>query len=256
MLEKKQLLLLRLEQIGQTLANSRHALALIGLGSVGLELDRLDDHSDLDFFVIVEPGYKSQYLHELEWLTSVAPTAYYFQNTPDGFKLLYADGVFCEFAVFEPLELAGIPFAPGRVVWKRPEISEAIAIPQRASAPPARQGVNWHVGEALTNLYIGLERWQRGEKLSAARFIQGLAVDRLLELVEMVEPAQAGAEDPFNPARRFEQRYPGVARRLPDFVQGYEHSPESALAILKFLERHFPVNPAIAQAIRALCGDL
>jgi hypothetical protein len=36
-------------------------------------------------------------------------------------------------------------------------------------------------------------------------------------------------------------------------MQGYERSPQSAQAILDFLENHFPVNPAIAQAIRALC---
>jgi lincosamide nucleotidyltransferase B/F len=256
LLEKKQLLLIRLDQIAQSLSRCEHALAIIGLGSAGLELERLDNHSDLDFFVIVEPGYKSQFIHELDWITSVAPTAYYFQNTADGYKLLYADGVFCEFAVFTLEELAEIPFAPGRMVWKRLEVEDQIAIPRRFSAPRLMQGVNWQVGEALTNLYIGLERWQRGEKLSAARFIQGYALDRVLELVEMVEPPRPGLEDPFTRERRFEQRFPGVTRRLPEFVQGYDRSPESALAILKFLERHFPVNPAIAQAVRALCGDL
>ena len=37
------LLLKRLDEIGQSLEQSSHALALIGLGSVGLELHRLDD---------------------------------------------------------------------------------------------------------------------------------------------------------------------------------------------------------------------
>ena len=40
------------------------------------------------------------------------------------------------------------------------------------------------LGEALTNLYVGMAREKRGEKLSAMRFIQGYAVDRLLELAE------------------------------------------------------------------------
>ena len=43
-------LLKRLDDIGQSLERSGHALALIGLGSVGVELDRLDSYSDLDFF--------------------------------------------------------------------------------------------------------------------------------------------------------------------------------------------------------------
>jgi lincosamide nucleotidyltransferase len=53
-----QSLLKRLNEIGHSLEKSGHALALIGLGSVGLELDRLDSYSDLDFFVIVENGHK------------------------------------------------------------------------------------------------------------------------------------------------------------------------------------------------------
>jgi hypothetical protein len=35
-------------------------------------------------------------------------------------------------------------------------------------------------------------------------------------------------------------------------MQGYDRSPESAAAILAFLEQHWEVNPAIARAIRAL----
>jgi len=250
---KKEQLLLRLNQIGQSLARSGHALALIGLGSTGLDLERLDEFSDLDFFVIAAPGKKAEVLRRLNWLSEIAPLAFYFQNTSDGYKVLFADGVFCEFAVFEIEELRAVPFAPGRVVWKRPEVDDQIAVPVRSIQPPKAPDGRWQVGEALTNLYVGLERWQRGEKLSAARFIQGHAVDRVLELVELVEPAQLGQPDPFMRERRFEIRFPSVTRRLPEFVQGYDRSPQSALAILDFLERHFPVNPAIAQAIRNLC---
>ena len=49
-------LLARLDAIACSLEASGHAEALIGLGSVGLELDRLDEYSDLDFFAIVNPA--------------------------------------------------------------------------------------------------------------------------------------------------------------------------------------------------------
>jgi hypothetical protein len=52
----KQTLLARLDAIARSLEASGHAEALIGLGSVGLELDRLDEYSDLDFFAIVNPA--------------------------------------------------------------------------------------------------------------------------------------------------------------------------------------------------------
>src|SRR5436190_636792 len=95
------LLIARLNAIGASLAQSRGALALIGLGSVGTELERLDDYSDLDFFVIVEPGRKPDFIQNLDWLSRPGPIAYAFRNTAEGYKVLFEDGVFCEFAVFE-----------------------------------------------------------------------------------------------------------------------------------------------------------
>jgi hypothetical protein len=248
------LLLRRLDEIGHSLEQSDHALALIGLGSVGLELERLDAYSDLDFFVIVKPGYKQLYLDDLQWLKSLCPIAYYFANTRDGYKVLFADGIFCEFAVFEPDELQAIPFAPGRIVWKQPDVPATLSQPPMVPASAAKRDLDWSVGEALTNLLVGLAREKRGEKLAALRLIQGYAVDRVLELADHVEVAEGVAQDPFANERRFEQRHPGVARQLSAWLRGYEHNRESALSILAFLEQHFQVNTDIAAAIRELCA--
>jgi hypothetical protein len=73
----------------------------------------------------------------------------------------------------------------------------------------------WLVGEALTNLYVGLGRYRRGEKLSAARFIQNYAVDRILDLAARIEAEQPAFKDQFASERRFEQRFPELASRLP-----------------------------------------
>ncbi|MCI0395540.1 MAG: hypothetical protein L0332_21910 [Chloroflexi bacterium] len=249
---KQALLLRRLEEIGQSLEKTGKALALIGLGSVGRELDRLDEYSDLDFFVIVERGYKQSFIQNLEWLSSIYPIAYQFQNTVDGYKLLFQDGVFCEFAVFEEAELGTISFAAGRIVWQREGVGEANYQPV-VKAEPAPKSPEWSLGEALTNLYVGLGRYHRGEKLSALRFIQYYAVDRLMELSERIEAAAPVYVDSFASERRYEQRFPKIAQELPQFMQGYDRSPESARAILTFLDQHFVVNPAIKQAILSLC---
>ncbi len=249
-----EVLLARLEAIARSLEKSGHAEALIGCGSVGLELDRLDAYSDLDFFAVVEEGWKEHYLTHLEWLENVAPLVYVFRNTVDGFKLLYADGIFCEFAVFERHELLRIPYAPGRIVWKRPEVPDSIALPTVAGGAPEAKSPDWLLGEALTNLYVGLCRYRRGEKLSAARFIQGYAVDRVVDLAGSVETQGPAPRDIFSGERRFELRFPGIARLLPGMLQGYERTPESALTILAFLEQHFPVNQALADRIRELAG--
>lgn len=247
-------LLQRLDEIGQSLAQSGHALALIGLGSVGLELQRLDAYSDLDFFAIVEPGYKQVYLADLDWLSTLCPIAYSFQNTVDGYKVLFADGIFCEFAVFEPQELKEAAFAPGRIVWKQTQVTETLGQPMKKPAMPAKRHPDWLAGEALTNLYVGLGRERRGEKLSAMHLIQVHAVDRLLELAEQIEVAQPVAPDVFANERRFEQRYPGIAGQISSWMQGYARNRESALAILAFLEQHVAVNAAMAEAIRGLCA--
>lgn len=249
-----QTLIKRLDEIGLSLEHSRHALALISLGSVGLELDRLDAYSDLDFFAIIEPGYKQQYLTDLHWLSDIQPVAYAFQNTRDGYKLLFADGVFCEFAVFEPDELEQVTFSTGRVVWKQPHISETISQPKKVQAKQESHTQDWLLGEALTNLYVGLARDKRGEKLSAMRFIQTYAVDRLLEICGSIEKSQPGFQDEFSLERRFEQRFPQTSTHLPLWMQGYKHNRESALAILQYLEQHFEVNPIIAAAIREYCA--
>jgi hypothetical protein len=251
--DRKDLLLRRLDEIGHTLAASGHGLALLALGSVGVELDRLDAYSDLDFFVIVETGHKAAYLDSLDWLAAAHPITYAFQNTPDGYKLLFADGIFCENAIFEPQELADIPFAQGRVVWQVAGFDPSLVEPRVKYPKP--KTADWLLGEALTNLYVGMTRYRRGEKLSALRFVQGYAVDRVVELSAFIATEQPAHKDPFTPERRFEQRFPAIARHLPQFLQGYDATPDSTRAILAFLEQYFDVNPAIKAAILAMCNN-
>ncbi len=245
-------LLERLDAIGDSLKNSGSALALLGLGSVGVETERLDEYSDLDFFAIVKPGWKPRYLQNLDWLAAVHPLAYYFLNTEDGYKALFADGIFCEFAIFEPQELASIPFANGRFIWKDDTFDAS------SCAPPARQQPRrtqeWMLGEALTNLYVGMGRVHRGEMVSGTRFIQHYAINHVLGLTAYLETAQSATEDPFAAERRYERRYPQTAQHLPAFMQGYSRNAESALALLQFLEQHFEVNPAMSARIRELCN--
>jgi hypothetical protein len=251
------LLLQRLDAIGASLRDSGHALALLGLGSVGLEQERLDAHSDLDFFAIVEPGHKTRFIAQLDWLASAHPLAWHFRNTADGHKALMTDGVFCEFAVFEPDELAAIPFAPGRVVWCREGVDPSIATPRRLVPPNHLPDENWIVGEALSCLFVGLQRWHRGERLSAARFVQNHALDRLIELDALRNPAngQASHADPFNRERRLEQRQPALAEELSALVPGYANTPQAALAMLDALARRGAIlDTTLSDSIRAMAN--
>jgi hypothetical protein len=173
----------------------------------------------------------------------------------DGYKALFEDDIFCEFGVFEAHELRNIPFSRGRLIWKDDSFDESLCAPQpkQQSENPVEGTDEWHLGEALTNLYVGLGRVHRGEILTGTRFIQSYAIDHVLVLTRVIETALAHAEDPFNQERRYEFRYPQTSQYLPAFIQGYERNIESALAILTFLERYFVVSPAMSAAIRELC---
>jgi hypothetical protein len=218
-----------LDGIAQRLAAIPQSRALLALGSVGLHTDRVDQHSDLDFFVITTD--KSVLLEDLWWLGEVQ---WAHRNTRDGFKAL-VDGVFCEFAVLTSDELHDIAFAPGRVVWARDGFDEQLLVPTNKEPRDQR----WLTDEILSNLYVGLHRWLRGEKLAAMRLIQGEALDHLLMLL--------GADDLFVPARRAEARL-----QLPWEVLagGYEGTPAAAGAILAMIDDQ---NPMRYEVERLLC---
>ena len=243
-------LLQRLEDLGALLARRGDAIALIGLGSVGVDLDRLDDHSDLDFFVIVEDDARQRYLDSIDWLEELSPVAFSFPNTVDGRKVLFADGLYAEYAVFTLDGVAASASPAGRIVWQRAGAPAGLDAPRRVPESSPNDTVQWQANEALTNLYVGLHRDARGETLSAARLIQTHAVDRVLTIAGL----QAGGEDQqdvFAVERGAERRF-GDAVPLAAMVPGYARNREAARAILDWLEAHADVYPALAAAIRAL----
>jgi hypothetical protein len=89
-----------------------------------------------------------------------------------------------------------------------------LAAPRRRESPDPKP-IEWLLGEALTNLYVGLGRFRRGEKLSAARFVQQYALDRVLELVAQAGEEVPGYGDAFAPERRFDV-YPAMAQAIRD----------------------------------------
>jgi hypothetical protein len=246
-------LLARLDSLAASLSSRDDALALLALGSVGAETVRLDEWSDLDFFVLVANGAKARYVQNLDWLANAHPLAWSFQNTIDGHKALMADGVFCEFAVFEVNELQHIPYTPGRFIWRRNEAAESLALPKRPL--PMRQSAEWLVGEALSNLIIGLQRHARGEKLAAMRMVQVYALDRVLEFLETMQPTPddpRAMRDPFNVDRRIEMRCQTAEINLQVCSGGYEGTVRAALELLAVLETYRVVPKAIGERIRDL----
>jgi len=244
----KEALLDRLDAIAAAAVKQGHVLAVLALGSSGLERDRIDKYSDLDVWIIVDDGYRDQIIGDLGWLNAVCSVVYKFPHSASGYGLLFEDGIFSELDAFEVADLATFGSAGARIVWKAEGVPESLGLPRPMDASGERS-TEAMLGEALGNLYVGLGRFYRGEKLSAMRFIQVYAVDQILKLASLIEEEQAATRDMFSVERRFEKRFPGIADDLPAMMQGYDRTPDSALAMLEYLDRHFAIEPAIKEAI-------
>ena len=123
-LDHKQQLLHAARRDWRGAQGSGEALALLGLGSVGWKPTASTPIPTSTSSPSSSRDRKQRFMDNLDWLA--APIAYAFQNTEDGYKVLYEDGIFAEFAVFEPRELDAIPFAPGRIIWKADEFDASL----------------------------------------------------------------------------------------------------------------------------------
>ena len=241
-------LLDRLDAIALSLSGRSYTLALLALGSVGLDVARADRFSDLDFFVIADLTGADQLRDDLTWLSSVQPLAFAHRNTADGWKILFDDGIFAEFAIFSPEQIPHIPFQTGRLVWARADFETRLLAPTRHAD---KLDPDWAISEALTCLYVGLGRYRRGELLASQRLIQGSALDLVLRIM-LAHSDGTLAVDPFNPSRRVEQIWPDRIDWLKQACAGYGRSVEAAQILLTELGRFGPLPNALVAAIEAL----
>ena len=243
-----------LDRLGEVLAARGDAVALLGLGSVGRDLHRLDEHSDADFFVVVDDAAARQrYLDDLGWLNAAQPIVWSFENSPVGRKALLAGGLFAEYAVFSLNEMSTAGYPPGRVHWQRADAPAGLETP---IAPlPGTPRLEEQVGEAITNLYVGLHRDLRGERLTAQRFIQGYAVDRWVTILGLLGLGNGPQQDVFVIDRGVERRFGPDLLPLADLVPGYERNPHAARTLLRLLERHVELDPGMLAAVRQVLAQ-
>ena len=256
-MQRKETLLQRLSDIGESLRQSQNALALLGFGSIGKEIERLDDYSDLDFIAVVKNGYKQKYINNLEWLEKAKPLTFVFMNTKDGFKVMYEDEIFCEFAVVETGDLEKIPHSEGRVIWKENGFDEKWCSTNDAGVTRWKpESVEWLIGEIITFIYVGLCRYYRGEKLSGYKFIQGQAFDMLIELLYLTKDKNRNVfEDMFSKERRFEKMYDGIDKTLERFLQGYSNTVASAREMIIYLDDNYNINSFMRDLILRICNN-
>jgi lincosamide nucleotidyltransferase B/F len=152
-----------MQAMADTLQSYAGALALLATGSAGLNPLDVDQYSDLDLLIVTTGTTGAQLLQNLYWLEAVEPIIYSFRYNDDCYKLLFADGVFCELSILDASLLSTLQYSGARIIWCRPTFDSSGCAPHG----PLLQPVQWVLDELLTVLYTGLCKYKRGELFSA-----------------------------------------------------------------------------------------
>jgi hypothetical protein len=203
------------ETLTDQLSQYGDVLGLVALGSMATRDHLPDRFSDHDFFVIVRPGTQSWYRENRQWLPEHERIVFTFQETAHGMKMLYDDRHLLEFAVFDPDELQLARINRYRVLFDRANLTATLEqlAAREASSPPV--DVPYQSAQFLTHLLVGLWRYQRGERLSAFRFLREFALQELVQLTQaLATPDRPDLSDNLDSTRRFESVYPAVGEAL------------------------------------------
>lgn len=216
-------------------------LAVAAFGS-NSQRERFDDSSDLDFLVLTDAAAKEAVTNSLSELDTLCSIDAIHIQYGDAVKLLFADGVLCDFGIVTPDQVQTFPHGAGTYLWCN-DSWHPISI--SANEPP-RMAFDDLVMDALFHLYVGLLRIARGEEAAAFYEVQVLAAQSVLTILE------GAKSDAFSPHRRAERLISKDI--LSEIMPGYGHTFEATKAMLKYVPTAV-LNP-LYKAVDALLNDL
>jgi hypothetical protein len=232
-------------------------LGMVALGTTADPTYR-DAWSDHDFWVVTRPGHQDVLLDDLSWLPHSGQILIATRHGRRHYSVLYRDGHLAEFAVFDPVEAATGAMTVGDVLFDRADVAGAVARAQERAHAGAWDAAKraFVFDNFLILLRTAVARWQRGERLSARRYLAQFAVDSLLGLALEYAPATvAGGRDAVDPRRRIERLQPHLAEAV-EALAG-RPVPEGAVGLLDLAEEtlahRWPQYPASrAAAVRTM----
>lgn len=250
----------------RTLEADPDVLGLVALGSTADPTHR-DAWSDHDFWVVTRPGHQDVLLDDLSWLPSSGQILIRARHGHRGYDVLYRDGHLVEFAVFDPAQATTGTVTVYRVLFDRGGVADSVARAQEGARPPAWDEARraFVFDNFLILLRTAVARWQRGERLSARRYLAQFAADALLGLAlehsghSEHSPATAARErDPVDPRRRIERQQPQLAAAVDALL--CRPVPEGAAGLLGLAEatllpRWADYPRSRAAAVRAMLAD-
>lgn len=245
------------EEFTQTLlkrlAGEERVLGLIALGSMA-DPTRRDQWSDHDFWIITQSGAQDRFLDDLSWLPNAHAIILPFRQGTQYYTVLYRNGHSIEFAVFDPMQMQHGKTERYRVLFDKANIAAAMQQIHAQTLMTIRAEQSDVSDTILLNyfflqLFIGVQRYLRGELLSSQKDISFSAVNNLLALVQRhLTPQNPAMGDRFDMRRRFEQVYPSLAEELHACLS--QACPAAALGLLLLVDKHLaPVIPDYPQKL-------
>jgi hypothetical protein len=223
-------------EVHDRLAADPRVLGLLALGSTA-DASCRDQWSDHDFWVITEAGGQEPYLNETAWLPRPEAILLRVRHGKSYRMVLYSDSHQVEFAVFDPSEALQGKIERFAILLDRGGVRALAESVCERTGRERQTALAWpdQFANSCALLVTACGRFQRGEVLSARRYIDCFAIDCLLNLVLAHESPAPEASDRLDPRRRLEQSRPTLAEELLRGVA--QPVPQAALALLQLAER-------------------
>jgi len=232
-----------------SLSSRDDVVGVAGLGSTAVT-SRADEYSDLDLFILTDPGAEDRYRHAIDWLPDADDVVLHLVEWHGGGKVLFRDGRFIEWGVGTPEAVATWLAGEGAVLFDRGQASAALSSAQRNPYPANDMSEADALATLLFLLHLGVARARRGEVVSAGEVIRSEAVAALLRAARTgLTPADATSLDPIDVRRRVERAFPELAAGIAEAVA---QDPEPAARSLLALARTHFGDRVPAQAVAAI----
>lgn len=228
----------RMDELVEYWKSKQGVRAVIAFGSLA-EVSRFDQWSDLDFLVICDSVNKQSLLESISALDKINSTAYYQIEYGDSVKVLFDDGILCDFGIVTEEQTFSFPHGQGRILWCVPDFP-----PDCAKCNYEEEMVDepkdW-IGDVLIHIYVGLLRQNRGEIAAAFEEIQIIAVKKLV--AGIFNEKKFTQKDIFSPMRRVEKCKFEDNKTISNLMPGYSYNLEAAREIVKWLKnREYPLK--------------
>ena len=196
---------------------------VVGLVALGTTADASsrDRWSDHDFWIITSPGFQSNYLDSFSWLPQADKILFTVRHGSAYRSVLYENRHKVEYAVFDAEEAVRGKIERSQILIDRQEISSLVESIQLQTHK--ERDASLARPDRLENLCLLLwtsyERWERGERLSAQRYLH-FSVDAFLDLLTAHGSLNESlTADKLDARRRLERIEPELGRELNRIVR-------------------------------------